>query len=228
MLLSRIHHRVLQSIASHLPFALHRIFMSRDKPQSGEINWCVLLHLISHLIDSLLAPVLQAKIHSILAEHSTAKTVRVLTEVKRAHSTIRQGTVPSHTYVYEAKYRELVHCSFRLLAFLLSLSSTLPPCLCRRFHCFPLFLCSKVHDANSIRFLDKTPWWPAKARGHDNFAFVQAPAFSSGRCFAYSMLYPLVNYSYFMPLLVLLMDELLHVEYMDEAANVELQVARRH
>jgi len=68
----------------------------------------------------------------------------------------------------------------------------------------------KVHDANAIRSLHKTSWWAADER--DDFAFVQAPAFASGRCFAESMLYPLVNYSYFMPLLMLLMHELLHVE----------------
>ncbi|KAL1521510.1 hypothetical protein AB1Y20_021170 [Prymnesium parvum] len=69
---------------------------------------------------------------------------------------------------------------------------------------------TEVHHANASRFLDETSWWPEDEL--DDFAFVQAPAYASGRCFAESMLYPLVNYSYFMPLLMLLMQEILQIQ----------------
>ena len=70
-------------------------------------------------------------------------------------------------------------------------------------------LIAELHSAQAIRFLDPTLWWPS---GESKLSHVHAPAFASGHCFAASMLHPLVGYSYFMPTMISLLDNVLHVQ----------------
>ena len=66
-----------------------------------------------------------------------------------------------------------------------------------------------MHSARAVRFLDPTLWWPQDE--DDDFAYVHAPAYASGHVFSPSMLHPLVGYTYFMPLLMPLLQHLIDV-----------------
>ena len=68
---------------------------------------------------------------------------------------------------------------------------------------------TEVHSAQAVRFLDPTLWWPSNSS--NNFSYVDAPAYASGRCFSASMLHPLIGYTYFMPLLMPLLQCIIDV-----------------
>ena len=81
---------------------------------------------------------------------------------------------------------------------------------------------TEVHSAQAMRFLDPTMWWPEDES--DEFAYVNAPAYASGHVFSPSMLHPLVGYTYFMPLLMPLLDQLIDVSdhmHLHESALVQ-------
>ena len=71
-------------------------------------------------------------------------------------------------------------------------------------------LIAEVHSADSVRFLDPTLWWPSDQSL--KLSYVQAPSYASGHFFAASMLHPLVGYSYFMPLLMPLLQNFVDVQ----------------
>jgi hypothetical protein len=61
-------------------------------------------------------------------------------------------------------------------------------------------LITEVRNASTVPYLDPTDWWPDNSM--DQFAYVESPIYASGHTFAESMLYPLVGYTYFMPLIL--------------------------
>ena len=71
-------------------------------------------------------------------------------------------------------------------------------------------LIAEVHSADAVRFLDPTLWWPSDESL--KLSYVQAPSYASGHVFATSMLHPLVGYSYFMPLLMPLLQNFVDVQ----------------